>query len=164
MRGQNTCRYLITGEMLLCVMGDRDQIIISGQKYDKSSQNGCMKCHSNKKDFRDKCHNYVAVKTTAGIAISLQRRRSHEHEQKRIFNDSGNFYNSRCWRHSACRRIKKGVIEAAQTVPNTDALTGKRWGIAIDMSKLKSEENIKRVTEACHRYSQCPGLSIQKTR
>lgn len=42
--------------------GDRDQIIISGQKYDKSLQNGCMKCHSNKKDFCDKCHNYVAVK------------------------------------------------------------------------------------------------------
>lgn len=42
--------------------GDREQIIISGQKYDKSLQNGCMKCHSNKKDFCDKCHNYVAVK------------------------------------------------------------------------------------------------------
>ncbi|HBR22127.1 MAG TPA: menaquinol oxidoreductase [Nitrospiraceae bacterium] len=42
--------------------GDRNQIIISGQKYDKSLQNGCMKCHSNKKDFCDKCHNYVAVK------------------------------------------------------------------------------------------------------
>jgi len=42
--------------------GNRDQLIISGHKYDKSLQNGCMKCHSNKKDFCDKCHNYVAVK------------------------------------------------------------------------------------------------------
>jgi len=41
--------------------GDRDYIVISGHKYDKSLQNGCMKCHSNKKDFCDKCHNYVAV-------------------------------------------------------------------------------------------------------
>ena len=42
--------------------GDRDQIIISGHKYEKSLQNGCMKCHSNKKDFCDKCHTYMAVK------------------------------------------------------------------------------------------------------
>jgi hypothetical protein len=27
-----------------------------------SLQNSCMKCHSNKKEFCDKCHNYVAVK------------------------------------------------------------------------------------------------------
>ena len=42
--------------------GDRDFIVISGQKYHKSLQNGCMKCHSNKKDFCDRCHSYVAVK------------------------------------------------------------------------------------------------------
>ncbi len=27
-----------------------------------SLQNGCMKCHSNKKKFCDECHNYMAVK------------------------------------------------------------------------------------------------------
>ena len=58
--------------------------------------------------------------------------------------------------------LRKGVIEAAQTAPNTDALTGKRWGIAIDMSKLKSEENIKRVTEACHRIHNVPDFSNTK--
>ncbi len=42
--------------------GDTDQIIISGRKYDKSLQNGCMKCHSNKEDFCDKCHGYLDVK------------------------------------------------------------------------------------------------------
>ncbi|NCO83974.1 MAG: menaquinol oxidoreductase [Nitrospirae bacterium CG_4_10_14_3_um_filter_44_29] len=41
--------------------GNRDEIVILGHKYDKSLQNGCMKCHSNKKDFCDKCHNYMAV-------------------------------------------------------------------------------------------------------
>jgi hypothetical protein len=27
-----------------------------------SLQNGCMRCHSNKKKFCDECHNYMAVK------------------------------------------------------------------------------------------------------
>lgn len=58
--------------------------------------------------------------------------------------------------------LRKGVIEAAQTTPNTDALTGKRWGMAIDMSKLKSEETIKRLTEACHRIHNVPDFSNTK--
>ena len=58
--------------------------------------------------------------------------------------------------------LRKGALEAAQTAPNPDALTGKRWGIAIDMSKLKSEENIKRVTEACHRIHNVPDFSNTK--
>ncbi len=41
--------------------GNRDQVVIAGHKFDKSLQNTCMKCHSNKKDFCDKCHNYLAV-------------------------------------------------------------------------------------------------------
>ena len=31
-------------------------------RFDMSLQNGCMKCHSNKKKFCDECHNYMAVK------------------------------------------------------------------------------------------------------
>jgi hypothetical protein len=34
----------------------------SGKKFNMSLQNGCMKCHSNKKKFCDECHNYMAVK------------------------------------------------------------------------------------------------------
>lgn len=33
-----------------------------GQSYNMSLQNTCMKCHSNKKEFCDQCHNYMAVK------------------------------------------------------------------------------------------------------
>jgi hypothetical protein len=33
-----------------------------GKKYEISLQNSCMHCHSNKKNFCDKCHNYMAVK------------------------------------------------------------------------------------------------------
>jgi hypothetical protein len=32
------------------------------KRFDMSLQNGCMKCHSNKKKFCDECHNYLAVK------------------------------------------------------------------------------------------------------
>jgi len=32
-----------------------------GKEYDKSLQLTCMNCHSNKKDFCDKCHNYAGV-------------------------------------------------------------------------------------------------------
>jgi hypothetical protein len=42
--------------------GDRTPILVSGRLYDKSLQNGCLKCHSNKEDFCDKCHSYLDVK------------------------------------------------------------------------------------------------------
>lgn len=32
-----------------------------GKQYTMSLQKTCMKCHSNKKDFCDQCHNYAAV-------------------------------------------------------------------------------------------------------
>lgn len=32
-----------------------------GKQYNISLSNTCMKCHSNKKEFCDKCHNYAAV-------------------------------------------------------------------------------------------------------
>ena len=32
-----------------------------GKRYDMSLSNTCLDCHSNKADFCDKCHNYVAV-------------------------------------------------------------------------------------------------------
>ncbi len=42
--------------------GDREYGVIDGVKYEKSLQKTCMKCHSNKKDFCDRCHNYLNVK------------------------------------------------------------------------------------------------------
>ncbi len=41
-----------------------------GKKYNMSLQNECMKCHSNKAQFCDQCHNYMAVTShTAGPAM-----------------------------------------------------------------------------------------------
>lgn len=42
--------------------GDRIYTGMKGKKYYMSLQNTCMKCHSNKKEFCDKCHNYMGVK------------------------------------------------------------------------------------------------------
>jgi hypothetical protein len=41
----------------------RKYVSVSNHKtFDMSLQNGCMRCHSNKKQFCDECHNYMAVK------------------------------------------------------------------------------------------------------
>ena len=42
--------------------GDRYFGMIDGKLYEKSLQNTCMHCHSNKKRFCDECHNYASVK------------------------------------------------------------------------------------------------------
>jgi len=41
---------------------DRKYVSKSGREFQKSLQNTCMNCHSNKKKFCDECHNYMAVK------------------------------------------------------------------------------------------------------
>jgi hypothetical protein len=41
--------------------GDRWYVNKAGEKHWISLQNTCMKCHSNKKDFCDKCHTYAGV-------------------------------------------------------------------------------------------------------
>lgn len=40
---------------------DRTYINATGEEFDISLQNTCMKCHSNKKKFCDECHTYLAV-------------------------------------------------------------------------------------------------------
>jgi hypothetical protein len=46
------------------VRGDyqRQLTTSDGRVFEKSLQNGCMKCHSNKTKFCDQCHNYMEVK------------------------------------------------------------------------------------------------------
>ncbi len=41
--------------------GDRVYVATNGKKYVISLQNTCMKCHSNKKEFCDKCHDANSV-------------------------------------------------------------------------------------------------------
>jgi molybdopterin-containing oxidoreductase family iron-sulfur binding subunit len=58
--------------------------------------------------------------------------------------------------------LGKGLLEAAQTTPKPDALKGKRWSMAIDMSRLKSGQDIRRVTSACHRIHNVPDFDNPK--
>lgn len=41
--------------------GDRVYISSTGQQYHISLQDTCLKCHSNRKEFCDRCHNYLGV-------------------------------------------------------------------------------------------------------
>ena len=41
--------------------GDREYVAWNGKTYMISLTEGCMKCHSNKKEFCDQCHNYLDV-------------------------------------------------------------------------------------------------------
>ena len=41
--------------------GNREFINPGGKKFTVSLSNTCMECHSNKTQFCDQCHNYVAV-------------------------------------------------------------------------------------------------------
>ena len=41
--------------------GNRKLINVGGRVFEKSLQNGCLQCHSNKKKFCDECHSYAGV-------------------------------------------------------------------------------------------------------
>ena len=49
-----------------------------------------------------------------------------------------------------------GTLAPPQVEPNKDALTAKRWAMVVDMSKFKTEEDIKKVTSACHQTHNVP--------
>ncbi|WP_319524227.1 sulfate reduction electron transfer complex DsrMKJOP subunit DsrJ [uncultured Desulfosarcina sp.] len=42
--------------------GERMFVNADGKLYDMSLSNTCLDCHSNKKEFCDRCHNYASVR------------------------------------------------------------------------------------------------------
>ncbi len=42
--------------------GERTYLSSEGKEYEMSLTGTCLSCHSNKTEFCDQCHNYVAVK------------------------------------------------------------------------------------------------------
>ena len=42
--------------------GNRGTVPAGGKEYRKGLQTACMKCHSNKEEFCDRCHEYASVK------------------------------------------------------------------------------------------------------
>ncbi len=49
-----------------------------------------------------------------------------------------------------------GKLTPPQVEPGKDGLTAKRWAMVVDMSKFKTEEDIKKVTSACHQTHNVP--------
>ncbi len=53
---------LITWRDQVVRQNDRTYVAADGKRYDMSLTNTCLKCHDNKAEFCDKCHDYAGVK------------------------------------------------------------------------------------------------------
>src|SRR4030042_6062617 len=58
--------------------------------------------------------------------------------------------------------LKKNLLEASQIMPDPRGLVAKRWGMVVDISKFKTEEDYRRCTEACHRIHNVPTIGNTK--
>ncbi len=58
------------------------------------------------------------------------------------------------------KMLGEGLIEASETSAGT--ASKKRWGMIIDVSKFKTEEDYKKVIEACHRTHNVPDFGNPK--
>ncbi len=56
----------------------------------------------------------------------------------------------------ATHTIWQKGLEPPQIEPNKDALVAKRWAMVVDMSKFKTQEDIKKVIDACHHTHNVP--------
>src|ERR1700690_3532625 len=52
--------------------------------------------------------------------------------------------------------LKRGGLEASQVSPDPRGLTAKRWGLVVDVSKLKTDEDYQRCIDACHNIHNVP--------
>lgn len=58
--------------------------------------------------------------------------------------------------------LQRNGLEAVQFSPDPKALTAKRWGMVIDVSKLKTEDDYKKIMDACHRVHNVPDIGNPK--
>lgn len=63
---------------------------------------------------------------------------------------------------SIINRLHKSAIEAAEFIPAPDALVAKRWAMVVDVSKFKTEDDYKRVINACHSIHNVPDIENPK--
>jgi len=69
---------------------------------------------------------------------------------------------------SVSTMLKNNLIDASQGLSEPSimqdprALTAKRWGMVVNMSKFKTEEDYKRCIEACHRIHNVPNIGNTK--
>lgn len=63
---------------------------------------------------------------------------------------------------SAIDLLRIAPVEASQVSPSPKALTAKRWAMVIDTRKLTTEEDCKRLAEACHRIHNVPDIGTKQ--
>jgi molybdopterin-containing oxidoreductase family iron-sulfur binding subunit len=55
--------------------------------------------------------------------------------------------------------LRNKGLEAVQTMPDPRALTAKRWGFVVDISKLQTDEDYQKCIDACHDIHNVPDMS-----
>ncbi|MEF9437604.1 MAG: 4Fe-4S ferredoxin, partial [Candidatus Mariimomonas ferrooxydans] len=63
---------------------------------------------------------------------------------------------------SAIDELLRGGAEAATFTSNPASMSAKRWAMVIDMSKLKTETDYRKVINACHSIHNVPELDNKK--
>lgn len=61
---------------------------------------------------------------------------------------------------SATHTIWKKGLPPAQVQPNREGLLAKHWAMVVDMSRFKTEEDLKRVITACHKTHNVPDFRL----
>lgn len=56
--------------------------------------------------------------------------------------------------------LRSDALEAAQIRTDPKALIGKRWGFVVDVSKLRSEDDYRKIFSACHSIHNVPDVSM----
>jgi len=54
------------------------------------------------------------------------------------------------------------TLEASDVMPNPEALVAKKWGMVVDMSKFKTEEDYQRCIDACKHVHNVPSIDNPK--
>ncbi len=57
---------------------------------------------------------------------------------------------------SATHTVWQKGLEPPQVEPNKEGLVAKRWAMVVDMSKFKTDEDFKKVIDACHHTHNVP--------
>ncbi len=62
----------------------------------------------------------------------------------------------------ATNLLLRGGLEASQFEPPPEGLTAERWAMVVDLRRFKTEEDYRRVIEACHRIHNVPDFGNPK--
>lgn len=63
---------------------------------------------------------------------------------------------------AAANLVWRNSLEAIQAAPAEEGLTAKKWAMVIDMRKLETEEDYKKITDACHSIHNVPDFGNPK--